>query len=165
MTDDAQQPATGGEEAEDQHQLVMQKIYLKDASFESPSAPQVFTREWNPRVDVDLSTQVEGLDETNYQVVLQVTVTARQEDETAFLAEVQQAGVFTIEGLDDNERGHALGAYCPAALFPFAREAVADLVAKGGFPQLLLAPVNFDALYADHLERQQTEQGDGGTRH
>ena len=163
MSDEENGAATAARD--DERRFQVQKIYLKDASFESPSAPQVFTREWNPRVDVDLSTQVEGLDETNYQVVLQVTVTARQEDETAFLAEVQQAGVFTIEGLDDNERGHALGAYCPAALFPFAREAVADLVAKGGFPQLLLAPVNFDALYADHLQRQQAEQGDGGTRH
>ncbi len=165
MTEDAEQANVGDGDVENQRQLVMQKIYLKDASFESPSAPEVFTHDWNPRVDVDLSTRADSLDESSFQVVLQVTVTARQDERTAFLAEVQQAGVFTLYGLDEEEQGHALGAYCPATLFPFAREAVADLVTKGGFPQLLLAPVNFDALYADHLEHQDAGQGNGSTAH
>ena len=128
---------TNSTEAEQQFGL--QKIYLKDMSFESPEAPQVFTRDWAPEVE------------------LQLTATAKVEEQVVYLVEIKQAGVFTLQNIPEDHVGHLLGSYCPNLLFPFAREAVSDLVGKGGFPQLLLAPINFDALYMQQLE-QQSEQ-------
>lgn len=135
-------------------QFAIQKIYLKDISFEAPHTPLIFTEKWAPNVDLQLSSTSQTVDENLYEVVLTVTVTAKLGDKPAFLVEVQQAGIFTIQGVGEN-LGHVLGSFCPNILFPFAREAVADLVTRGGFPQLLLAPVNFDALYAEHLQRMQ----------
>lgn len=135
-------------------QFAIQKIYLKDISFEAPHTPLVFTEKWAPNIDLQLSSASHNIDETLYEVVLTVTVTAKLGDKSAFLVEVQQAGIFTIQGVGEN-LGHILGSFCPNILFPFARETVADLVTRGGFPQLLLAPVNFDALYAQHLQRVQ----------
>lgn len=140
-------------------QFVLQKIYLKDISFETPNSPDVFTQEWNPDVNVELQTSGRPVAENFNEVVLTVTVTAKLGDKTAYLIEVQQAGVFTVAGFEEPQLGHMLGSYCPNILFPYAREAISDLVAKGGFPQLLLGPVNFDALYAEHLQRQQAEAG------
>lgn len=135
-------------------QFAIQKIYLKDISFEAPHTPLVFTEKWAPNIDLQLSSTSHTIDENLYEVVLTVTVTAKLGDKSAFLVEVQQAGIFMIQGIGEN-LGHILGSFCPNILFPFAREAVADLVTRGGFPQLLLAPVNFDALYAQHLQRVQ----------
>ncbi|MGH8462341.1 MAG: protein-export chaperone SecB [Stenotrophobium sp.] len=142
-----------------QRQALLQKIYLKDASLEVPQAPQIFTRTWQPQLDVQVNTQVTGLGEANWQVILSVTVTAKLDADVAFLAEVHQAGVFTLTGFDGQaELGAVLGAYCPNLLFPFAREAVSTLVQHGGFPQLLLQPINFDTLYAEHQQRVRAEQ-------
>jgi preprotein translocase subunit SecB len=138
-------------------QLSMIRIYIKDASFEIPHAPQIFKEEWNPEVNLQLNTQVSEIDPDIYEVVLNITVTAQQGDRTGFLAEVQQAGIFSVKDFDDSRKGPALGAYCPNTLFPFAREAIADLVVKGGFPQLLLAPVNFDALYAQQVGQKHSQ--------
>lgn len=136
-------------------QVILQKIFLKDASLEVPQAPAVFTRAWQPQVDVQIGTAVQGLAPEQHLVTLTVTVTAKLENDVAFLAEVQQSGVFLVKGLtDEKDRQAVLGAYCPNILFPFARESVADLVQRGGFPQFLLQPVNFDALYQEHLARQ-----------
>lgn len=136
-------------------QVAIQKIYIKDASLEVPGAPKIFTREWKPSVDVQLNTAVKDLSEEAHEVVLTVTVTAKLEQDTAYLAEVQQAGVFQLRRFDDDkERRAILGAYCPNVLFPFAREVVADLVARAGFPHFILQPVNFDALYQQHLQQQ-----------
>ncbi len=155
MSDDKEEqtPAAGGEQAEQQFSL--QKIYLKDISFETPNSPEIFTEEWKPDVNVELQTAGKPLTDEVMEVVLTVTVTAKLGDKTAYLAEVHQAGVFTMSGFSDDERVHMQGSYCPNILFPYAREAVSDLVSKGGFPQLLLAPVNFDALLAQH--KQQAE--------
>lgn len=139
--------------SEEGPQFSILRIYLKDVSFEIPNAPQVFTENWKPEIDLQLNTEVSSVDTDIYEVVLNVTVTAKQGDKTGFLAEVQQAGVFAIKGFDEAQKGPMLGAYCPNTLFPFAREAIADLVAKGGFPQLLLAPINFDALYAQNASQ------------
>lgn len=141
--------------ADNEKQFVIQKIYLKDVSFETPNSPHVFTQEWTPEVNVDLNTRSIKLDEGVFEVVLTVTVTARVGEGVGFLVEVQQAGIFTIGNFAEEELGAMVGSYCPNILFPFAREAVADLVAKGGFPQLLLAPINFDALYAEKLRQEQ----------
>jgi len=134
-------------------QVSLQKIYLRDASLEIPAAPQVFTREWKPEVDVQISTSVQGVGTDQHHVVLTVTVTAKLDKDVAFLAEVQQAGIFLIKGMGDADKQHVLGAECPAILFPYAREAVSELVTRGGFPQLLLQPVNFEVLFRQHLER------------
>ena len=136
----------------DPKQVVLQKVYLKDASLEVPAAPQVFMRTGSPQIDVQIATTLQALAAEQHQVLLTVTVTARLEQEVAFLAEVQQAGIFLVRGVPDAaERQRVLGAECPQVLFPFAREAVADLVQRGGFPQLLLQPVNFENLYREHL--------------
>ncbi|MGH8453200.1 MAG: protein-export chaperone SecB [Nevskiales bacterium] len=133
-------------------QVVLQKIYVKDASLEVPNAPEIFTQEWAPKLDVQLNTAVQDLGPDSHQVILTVTLSARLGERTAYHAEVQQAGVFKLSGFDsDAERRAVLGAYCPGVLFPFAREVAADLIQRGGFPAFLLQPVNFDALYQQHL--------------
>ena len=141
--------------AEDEQQFQLQKIYLKDTSFETPNSPEVFTENWEPDVNVELQTGGKPLSDDVHEVVLTVTVTANVGDNTAYLVEVHQAGVFTLAGFNENERAQMLGSYCPNILFPYAREAISDLIGKGGFPQLLLAPVNFDALYGQHIQQQQ----------
>ncbi|MEJ2115855.1 MAG: protein-export chaperone SecB [Gammaproteobacteria bacterium] len=129
----------------------IQKIYIKDLSFETPNSPKIFTEKWHPKTDVHIQTENNKLDENIFEVAITVTVTATQGESTAFLAEVNQAGIFLIEHFSKDQHKQLLGSYCPNILFPFARETVAELVAKGGFPQLLLNPVNFDALYQQHL--------------
>lgn len=139
-----------------QPQFALQRVYLKDASFEVPGAPQVFLQQWNPEVSIDLASTAETLEDgNNIEVTLSLTVTARNEGQTAFLVEVKQAGIFQAVGFDDAALGPLLGAYCPNVLFPFAREAISDLVGKGSFPQLLLQPINFDAVYAERLRQEQ----------
>lgn len=146
-----------------QAQLALERIYAKDLSFEVPSA-RVFMGEWQPELDINLSSNAEQLDPTHFQVVLSVTVNAKNQDTVAFIAEVHQAGVFLIENVTQEQLPHLLGAYCPNILFPFAREAISDLVTKGSFPQLLLAPINFDAAFAEsqqRLEQQQAAEATG----
>ena len=144
----------------EQQQFAMQKIYVKDVSFETPNSPEVFTQEWKPDVNVQLDTSGKQIAPDVHEVVLGITVTVKMGDKVAYLVEIHQAGIFTIKGFADSERGAMLGSYCPNVLFPFAREVISDLVTKGGFPQLLLAPVNFDAIYQQHLQRMQTESGE-----
>lgn len=147
---DTQQNST-----EAQQQFAIQKIYTKDISFESPNSPAIFAEQFQPQVSLELNTNGQGIAEDVYEVVLALTITVKQQDKTAYLVEIQQSGIFTIKGFSENELGHMLGSFCPNILFPYAREAVSDLATRGGFPQLLLAPVNFDALYAQHLAEQQ----------
>lgn len=154
--EEKQESAQGGQ------QFAIQRIYVKDISFETPNSPAIFTQQVQSDINLELNTIINKLEETTYEVALQVTVTSKAGDKTAFLIEVQQAGIFTIAGFSDAELGHMLNSYCANLLFPYAREVVSDLVTKGSFPQLLLAPVNFDALYAQHLQ-QQAEQQDSGT--
>lgn len=137
-------------------QFAIQKIYTKDISFETPNAPKIFTLKWEPSLDLNLGTHVEPLDGSMFEVVLTITVTVKIGDATAYLVEVQQAGIFAIAGFDEQEMGPMLGSFCPNVLFPYAREVISDLVNKGGFPQLILAPVNFDALYMQHLQQSQS---------
>ncbi|MGX9377288.1 protein-export chaperone SecB [Pantoea ananatis] len=139
-------------------QFQIQRVYTKDISFEAPNAPQVFQKEWEPDVKLDLDTASSQLADEVYEVVLRVTVTATVGEDTAFLCEVQQAGIFTIGGIDGTQMAHCLGAYCPNILFPYARECITSLVSRGTFPQLNLAPVNFDALFMNYLQ-QQGEEG------
>jgi preprotein translocase subunit SecB len=145
-------------------QFAIQKIYIKDVSFESPNSPAMFTKEWQPEVNLDMNTNTQLLSEGVYEVVLSLTATVKNADQTAFLVEIQQAGIFTITGFAESEMGHMLGSFCPNILFPYAREAVSDLVTKGGYPPLILAPVNFDALYAQHMAQQQ-QAGEAASTH
>jgi preprotein translocase subunit SecB len=145
--------------AEEEKQFALQKLYIKDVSFETPNSPAVFTQKWEPKVEFNLASNVQSLQEGLYEVSLTVTVTVTLEEKTAYLVEVSQAGIFTISGFSEQELSPMIGSFCPNILFPYAREAVSDLVIKGGFPPMLLAPVNFDALYMQHVQQQQAPAG------
>ena len=161
MTDTASpaRPADATDSANPQaRQVLLQKIYVKDASLEVPLAPQIFTRPWQPTLDVQVNTEAKSLEGDALQVVLSITVTAKLDNDVAFLVEAQQAGIFSVRGFVGAEEKQAVaGAYCPNLLFPFARETVADLVQRAGFPQLLLQPINFDALFIEHLQRNRAQ--------
>lgn len=144
-------------------QFAIQKIYTKDISFETPNSPKIFTQTWEPHIEFNLGTNVSNLEENLFEVALTVTVTVKSAETVAYLAEVSQAGFFVLGGFTEQEMGHMVGSFCPNILFPYAREVISDLVSKGGFPQLLLAPINFDALYAQHLQQAQHPQQAPGT--
>ncbi len=156
------QNAAAAAEADAGAQFTIQRIYTKDVSFETPNSPAIFQKEWAPEVKLDLDTRSNKLDEGVYEVVLALTVTASIGEETAFLCEIQQAGIFTIADVEEMQLAHMLGAFCPNVLFPYAREAVSNLVNRGTFPQLNLAPVNFDALFAQYMQ-QRTAQAEQAT--
>lgn len=146
------------EEQQAQGQFALQRIYIKDLSFEVPNAPKAFLGNWQPEVNVELSTQASRMEDgKNYEVILSLTVTVKNDNTPAFLVEVKQAGIFLIDGVPDAQLGQLLGAYCPNLLFPYARETVSDVVTRGSFPQLLLAPVNFDAVYVEAQRAHQAQ--------
>ena len=153
MTDQA---TTGAAPEAQGPQFSLQRIYVRDLSFEAPKSPEIFRQEWTPSVELDLNTRQKPLEGDFHEVVLTLSVTVKTAGEVAFIAEVQQAGIFLISGLDAAAMSHTLGAFCPNILFPYAREALDNLVTRGSFPALMLAPVNFDALYAQELARMQT---------
>lgn len=150
------QAAAGSDEA-NQPQFALQRIYVKDLSFESPNSPLVFQDQWKPQVNLDLNTSHTKVSDNQYEVVLSLTVTSKIEEKVAFIVEIQQAGVFLLKGIEGAQLGQMLGAYCPTILFPYAREAIDGVVSKGSFPALMLAPVNFDAIYAQAVKRKQEE--------
>ena len=127
-------------------QLALQAVYLKDCSFEAPQGPRS-NGEWNPQIGLDLNTTVNHIEGDVREVLLTVTVSAKQADRTVFLVEVKQAGAFLMQNLSDEDLKRAAGIICPGVLFPYARAVVSQLVSQGGFPQLLLPPVNFEALF------------------
>lgn len=159
MTDDNTQAA----QDKPAQQFAIQKLYMKDMSFETPNSPSIFTSEWKPDINLQINSNASPVAEGVYEVVLSVTVTAKLSDKTAYLAEVQQAGIFTVNGFDEAQQGPMLGAFCPNVLYPFAREAVADLIGKGGFPPVYLAPVNFDALFAQKQQEIQAQVATSGS--
>ena len=130
-------------------QFALQRIYLKDASFESPGSPNSFRVGWKPKINLELNTKHGSLEGADlWEVVLSLTVTAKTEDDVVmYLAEVQQSGIFHVSGLDEESLAHTLGSFCPSVLFPYARETIDSLVVKGSFPPLMLSPVNFDAIF------------------
>lgn len=144
-------------------QFGLQRIYIKDLSFESPNSPMVFKDEWKPDINLELNNRSAKVEGDIYEVILSLTVTAKIGDKVAFLVELQQAGLFLIKGVEAQQMQALLGSYCPNILFPYAREAISDVVGKGSFPQLLLAPVNFDALFAEAMKRQAEEAGQSDT--
>lgn len=133
----------------------IQRIYVKDLSFEAPNTPHTFVEEWKPEVQLNLETKSNRIQDNVHEVVLSVTATVTTNKKPAFIVEVHLAGVFLMNNIPADQLRQMLGSFCPNILFPYAREVISDVVVRGGFPQLILAPVNFDALYAQHLEDQQ----------
>lgn len=170
MSDDEQAGHAGAGQAteEEGRRFQIQKVYLKDVSFESPAAPGIFSADSNlqPSINFQLNTEHSQVGDVLYEVVLGVTVTATHGERTVFLVELKQAGLFALSGFEQADFEHMLGSYCPGILYPYARAAVADLVQKGGLPQVLLQPINFDALFAQERARQEDAGADGtGTAH
>ncbi|HTM63596.1 MAG TPA: protein-export chaperone SecB [Gammaproteobacteria bacterium] len=137
----------------------IQRIFVKDISFEAPNTPHTFVEEWKPEVALNLETKSNRIQDNMHEVVLSITATVSTGKKTAFLIEVHQAGVFIVSGFPSEQLHQMLGSFCPNILFPYAREVVSDMVVRGGFPQLILAPVNFDALYEQHLKQQGDTSG------
>ena len=155
MAEEQNQAAATEEQAQAQFQL--QKLYVKDVSFELPSAPQIFQEDGQVEIKLNLAQKVEDLADGVHEVVLTVTVTATLDEKTAYLAEVQQAGIFAIAGLPEQGKHAALNTLCPHTLFPYARRMITDLVAEGGFPPLVLQPINFDQIYAQRMQEAQAQ--------
>jgi preprotein translocase subunit SecB len=140
------------------------KIYVKDFSFESPQAPQVFkSGEWSPKTDLNLRSAHTPVDGNHHEVVLTITVEAKDNDNSVFLIELHQAGLFEISGYEDEEFKAIIGSFCPNILFPYARESIASIVQKGGFPEFVLQPINFDALYMQ--SRKQQAEAESSEKH
>jgi len=149
---------------QNQPQFALQRLFLKDLSFESPNSPEVFLGQWKPQVKLDVNTGAKALENDLYEVVLTITVTVENADKVAYLIEVKQAGIFGLKNIDEEVKKQAIGTICPTTLFPYAREAVDNMATRGGFPPLHLAPMNFDALYAEAASRQ-AEQKSADTTH
>ncbi|HET8709764.1 MAG TPA: protein-export chaperone SecB [Spongiibacteraceae bacterium] len=147
------QPSAAGQE----QQFAVQRIYIKDLSFEAPLGAKTFTKQWQPQVHVDLNTKADRIDGDVFEAVLTITITAKLGEETAFLIEVQQAGAFLVKGMEGEQLRQVLMIMCPTILFPYAREAVESLAARGTFPPLMLQPVNFEAMYVQSQQQQNAQ--------
>jgi preprotein translocase subunit SecB len=130
-----------------QPEFAIHRIFVKDLSFEAPNSPKSFKEEWQPQVDLNLDTTHAHLEDDLYDVTLKVTVNAKIKDKTVFVVEAQQAGIFLISHFDETQKNELLGSFCPNVLFPYVREVISEVINRGGFPPLYLAPVNFDAIY------------------
>jgi preprotein translocase subunit SecB len=150
---------------EAQRQFAVQRIYTKDISFESPNSPAVFQEQKQPEIKVGLGSQISKLSDTVYELVLKVSVDAKHDDKSVFMVEVQQGGIFVVQGFEQQEVDALLGIAAPNVLFPYAREVVSDMIMRGSFPQFVLQPVNFEALYAQQLQakNQQSAGNEGET--
>jgi preprotein translocase subunit SecB len=144
-------------------QFALQRIFLKDCSFESPRSPLVFQSQWNPKINFDIKTRSSKVQDGVYEVVLVLTAEAQIDENPAFLVEVHQAGIFTAKDFDDTQLEQLLATVCPNILFPYARENIDSVCVKGGFPPVMLAPVNFEALYQQALTQAQSQAAEGGT--
>ena len=146
------------EQSTPEKQISIQKIYVKDFSFESPCAPEVFTKsDWSPKTNLNLRSSHSVGAESVHEVILTITIEAKEEEKTVFLIELHQAGLFHITGYSEDEFKALVGSFCPNILFPYARESIASMVVKGGFPEFVLQPINFDALYAHGVAQAQEE--------
>ena len=150
MTDAQQQQPT----------FQIEKVYLKDSSLEIPHAPKVFLEQINPQLEVQINTGADNFAEGYFEVTVTATVTARLGERTLFLAEARQAAIFQVRGVSQQELGPLLGIACPTVIYPYLRETIQDMVARGGFPPVILAPLSFEALYL----QQQQQAGQGGPR-
>jgi preprotein translocase subunit SecB len=157
MSDNTQQPHP---------EFVIQKLYIKDSSFESPQSPSIFKENLQPMISLNVQTHSTLIEPHVYEVVLSTTVTATAEkDRTVFLIEVKQGGIFTIKNIPEQNMGAILGVTCPTLLFPYLRAEITHQAGQGGFPNFYLAPVNFEAIYLANLEKQKEKEGEGGVTH
>lgn len=144
---------------EGEKRLSIAKIYVKDFSFESPQAPGIFKQgEWSPQTNLNLRSGHTAVDDSLHEVVLTITVDAKEGDNTIFLVELHQAGLFEVSGYDKDELGAIIGSFCPNILFPYARESIASMIQKGGFPEFVLQPINFDALYLQSQQQKAQQE-------
>ena len=170
MTDEMKDGMTDGmtdeKKDEAEKRISITKIYLKDFSFESPQAPSVFrSGDWKPQTNLNLRSTHNEIDGDLHEVVLTITVDAKDGDTTLFLAEIQQSGLFDIGGYSDEEFGAIVGSFCPNILFPYARESIASIIQKGGFPEFVLQPINFDALYMQSRQQAAQQEAEGLEKH
>jgi len=146
--------------------ISISKVYLKDFSFESPQAPGVFRNtEWKPQTNLNLRSAHHDIEENLHEVILTLTVDAKDGDTTLFLVEIQQAGIFEVAGYEAEELSAIVGSFCPNILFPYAREAIASVIQKGGFPEFVLQPINFDALYMQSQQQAAQQEAEGTEKH
>lgn len=148
-------------------EFAIQRIYIKDLSFEAPNSPEVFRSEWKPVVDFDLNSSAVKLGDSEdvHEVTLKISSTVKLKDKVAFIVELKLGGIFTLKSFNKDQLNHMLGSFCPNVLFPYAREIISDVVNRGTFPPFYLAPINFDALYQQHLEKQKKEKEGKGDAH
>jgi preprotein translocase subunit SecB len=164
----AENEASAANQGGEQKTIQPQKIYLKDVSFETPNSPRIFTIKWDPDIKVEFQNSATELESGLYEVVVTLTVTTSNAGETAYLAEVHQAGIFVMQGFDVQDLHMKQNVYCVRILYPYASAAISDLVTRGGFPQLLLSPLNFEKMYMDRInmlrENAGGENGQTGTQ-
>jgi preprotein translocase subunit SecB len=157
MTDQTA-PQAAGADAAPQAQFTVEKIYVKDVSFEAPNAPHIFNEQGQPQLNMNLNQKVARLNDTLFEVVLGITLTCTLGEKTVYLVEVEQAGIFGLAGFDERTLDMMLGTYCPNVLFPYVRQSISELITTGGFPPFYVQPINFEGLYAEGLRRR-AEQG------
>jgi preprotein translocase subunit SecB len=162
MTDQTA-PQAAGADAAPQAQFTVEKIYVKDVSFEAPNAPHVFNEQGQPQLQMNLNQKVAKLNDTLFEVVLGVTLTCTLADKTVYLVEVEQAGIFGLAGFDERTLDMMLGTYCPNVLFPYVRQSISELITTGGFPPFYLQPINFEGLHAEGLRRRSEQAGSQGS--
>ena len=153
--------AAAGAADQEQARFALQRIYTKDVSFETPNSPQIFQEQGQLEMSLNLSQRLQELGEDMYEIALTVTVTGTLSEKTAYLCEVQQAGIFQISGVEENQRAAMINVLCPNTLYPYARATVTQLVAGAGFPPVVLQPINFEQMYAQRLQEQQGDDGSG----
>lgn len=154
------------EAATEQAQFSIQRIYLKDLSFETPQGPSAFQKQWKPKVNQDLNTKTKKIDDGVFEVALRVTITVADGDDTIYIVEAEQAGLFTIKGFTEEQMPQVLNTTCPGILFPYLRETLDNVVTKASFPALLLPPINFDALFANAVQQAEADaKAKDGTKH
>ncbi len=158
MNDETKNGQASTQSQENQPEFAIQRLYIKDLSVESPNSPKIFLEQWEPNLNIDLNVDHNSIEADLYEVILTVTATVKIKEQNAFLVEVKQAGIFAMKGFPEDQIKPMLGSFCPNLLYPYAREAISSAVTRAGFPQLYLAPVNFDALYQQHEEQEKQEK-------
>ncbi len=159
MTDqiDINPEAASGEEQQNLPQVAIQRIYVKDISFEAPNLPELFSVEYKPQIKMEMNSKSRIVADDNYEVILTISVKAENEDKTVFLVEVQQAGIFLLKNVNEQQLQHTLSVMAPETLYPYVRETIASLIGRTGFPAVQLAPINFQALFIQKMQQAQAE--------
>ena len=163
MTDqiDAKPEAATNEDQQNLPQAAIQRIYVKDISFEAPNLPELFSVEYKPQIKMEMNSKSRIVADDNYEVILTISVKAEIEDKTVFLAEVQQAGIFMLKNINEQQLQHSLSVMGPETLYPYVRETIASLIGRTGFPAVQLAPINFQALFVQKMQQAEAAQKDG----